>query len=229
MLNTVGHHLYFMMLCMGMADGYTSDEEQEACKTRASEQAARLCQKDGWDKYDILEKKEQDILTEAARHWLFSIQTHSLWENFEESVKAMPSFLNHNQNELNDVYDALKSVAEADGIIDTQERVSTKFPQTWLLKGKGVSEHNVLEFVSAEWGLVEQPATVGDRGAYFAKKCACGTVGKLEDYLLQMYIDDKWIWYNCTGCKERIDKSDNETEDYSDWYPISEDEFLNLP
>ena len=145
MMNTVGHHLYFMMLCVGMADGHTSDEESKKLQTRASEQVARLCQRDGWDKYDILEKKEQAILKEAAAHLLFSIKTHSLWENFAESVRAMPSSLNHNQNELNDLYDALKSVAEADGIIDIEER---------LLKGKWVSEHNVLEFVYAEWGLV---------------------------------------------------------------------------
>jgi hypothetical protein len=135
MMNTVGHHLYFMMLCVGMADGYTSDEERERCKTRASEQVARVCQRDGWDKYDIIEKKEQDILKEAAAHLLFSIQTGSLWENFAKSVRAMPPSLDYNQNELNDLYDAMKSVAEADGTIN-------------------IDEHNVLEFVYAEWGLV---------------------------------------------------------------------------
>ena len=135
MMNTVGHHLYFMMLCVGMADGHTSDEESKKLQTRASEQVARLCQRDGWDKYDIIEKKEQDILKVAAAHWLFSIQTGSLWENFAKSVRAMPPSLDYNQNELNDLYDAMKSVAEADGVID-------------------IEEHNVLEFVYAEWGLV---------------------------------------------------------------------------
>ena len=134
-MDTVGHHLYFMMLCMGMADGYTSDEEKEVCKTRASEQVARLCERDGWDKYDIIDKKEQDILKDAAAHLLFSIQTQTLWENFGESVKMMPPSLNHDQTMLNDLYDALKKVAEAD---DTT----------------GNEEFDVLEFVYAEWGLV---------------------------------------------------------------------------
>jgi hypothetical protein len=143
MMDTVGHHLYFMMLCVGMADGYTSDEEKEVCKTRASEQVARLCERDGWDKYDIIDKKEQGILTEAASYLLTSIQTNKLWDNFGESVKMMPPSLNYDQALLNDLYEALKNVAEADisehpvwdGAIDMEE-------------------HNVLEFVYAEWGLV---------------------------------------------------------------------------
>ena len=138
MMNTVVLHIYFMMLCVGMADGHTSDEESKKVKTRASEQVARICQRDGWDKYDIIEKKEQDILKEATAYFLDSIQyqaTSSLWVKFQESVRAMPPSLDYNQNELNDLYDALKSVAEADGVIE-------------------IDEHNVLEFVYAEWGLV---------------------------------------------------------------------------
>ena len=107
MMKTVGHHLYFMMLWVGMADGHISDKEKEQCETRASEQVARLCEREGWDKYDILEKKQQDILREAASYFNSGVQTNSLWDNFRESVKMMPPSLNHDQTMLNDLYDAL--------------------------------------------------------------------------------------------------------------------------
>ena len=169
--------------------------------------------------YNVIEKKEQDILKEAAAHLLFSIQTQSIWENFAESVKAMPSSLNHNQNELNDLYDALKSVAEADGIIDIEER---------LLKGKWVSEHSVLEFVSAEWGLGGNKAEQSNNSyrtleelendTYLANNCVCETVSKIDGDTLQSYIDD-YMMYECDGCGRDINPSFG-------WYPISFDEYL---
>ena len=80
MMDTVGHHLYFMMLCVGMADGHISDKEKEQCAIRVSEQVARLCEREGWDKYDIFEKKEQDILREVVSYFNSGVQTNSLWD-----------------------------------------------------------------------------------------------------------------------------------------------------